>query len=104
MGNRDGRTRVLCHEAASAAGATCAPASLKLTAGLTADDGERHEVRVDANRGGPGNPLSAEEHAAKFRLNAGRVLDAHAVSAVSDAVLALPDRGAIGPVMDLVGG
>jgi 2-methylcitrate dehydratase PrpD len=68
------------------------------------DDGERHEVRVDANRGGPGNPLSAEEHAAKFRLNAGRVLDAHAVCAVSDAVLALPDRGAIGPVMDLVGG
>ncbi|MHA6616126.1 MmgE/PrpD family protein [Pseudonocardia sp. DLS-67] len=68
------------------------------------DDGARHEVRVDANRGGPGNPLSAEEHAAKFRLNAGRVLDAGAVTAVSDAVLALPERGAIGPVMDLVRG
>jgi 2-methylcitrate dehydratase PrpD len=68
------------------------------------DDGERHEVRVDANRGGPGNPLSSEEHAAKFRLNAGRVLDAGAVTAVSDAVLALPERGAIGPVMDLVRG
>jgi 2-methylcitrate dehydratase PrpD len=68
------------------------------------DDGERHEVRVDANRGGPGNPLSSEEHAAKFRLNAGRVLDAGAVTAVADAVLALPERGAIGPVMDLVRG
>jgi 2-methylcitrate dehydratase PrpD len=66
--------------------------------------GERHEVRIDANRGGPGNPLSAEEHAAKFRLNAGQVLDADAVTAVADAVLALPERGAIGPVMDLVRG
>jgi 2-methylcitrate dehydratase PrpD len=68
------------------------------------DGGERHEVRVDANRGGPGNPLSAEEHAAKFRLNAGRVLDAGTVTAIADAVLALPDRGAIGPVMDVVRG
>jgi 2-methylcitrate dehydratase PrpD len=67
-------------------------------------DGQRHEVRVDANRGGPGNPLSAEEHAAKFRLNAGRVLDPAAVDAVSEAVLAWPDRGGIAPVMDLVRG
>jgi hypothetical protein len=39
-----------------------------------------------------------------FRLNAGQVLDAAAVTAVADAVLALPERGAIGPVMDLVRG
>jgi 2-methylcitrate dehydratase PrpD len=67
-------------------------------------DGQHHEVRIDANRGGPGNPLSAEEHATKFRLNAGQVLDPDAVSAVSDAVLAWPDRGAIAPVLDLVRG
>jgi 2-methylcitrate dehydratase PrpD len=66
--------------------------------------GEHHEVRIDANRGGPGNPLSAEEHAAKFRLNAGPVLDPATVTAVADAVLALPEHGAIGPVMDLVRG
>ncbi|GAA0943186.1 MmgE/PrpD family protein [Pseudonocardia zijingensis] len=66
------------------------------------DDGERHEVRVDANRGGPGNPLTAAEHAAKFALNAGQVLDAGTVTAVSDAVLALPERGTVGGVMDLL--
>jgi 2-methylcitrate dehydratase PrpD len=66
------------------------------------DGGQRDEVRVDANRGGPGNPLSAQEHATKFRLNAGKVLDDDAVAAVAEAVLALPERGEIGPVMDRV--
>ncbi len=34
--------------------------------------GDLLEERVDVNRGGPGNPLSAEELATKFRLNASR--------------------------------
>lgn len=66
------------------------------------DDGTTHEVRVDANRGGPGNPLSADEHATKFRLNAGRVLAPDAVDAVSAAVLGWPERGSLEPVMDRV--
>ncbi|HEY3471690.1 MAG TPA: MmgE/PrpD family protein [Amycolatopsis sp.] len=37
-------------------------------------DGTELEERVDANRGGPQNPLSADELATKFRLNASRVL------------------------------
>lgn len=37
-------------------------------------DGSELEERVDANRGGPRNPLSADELATKFRLNASRVL------------------------------
>lgn len=32
-------------------------------------DGRRHEVRVDANRGGPGNPLTSDELTAKFLEN-----------------------------------
>jgi 2-methylcitrate dehydratase PrpD len=53
-------------------------------------DGARHEVRVDANRGGPANPLSSAELAEKFRLNAVRVLDDDTARAVSEAALALP--------------
>ncbi|MFI5612700.1 MmgE/PrpD family protein [Amycolatopsis sp. NPDC051903] len=37
-------------------------------------DGSELEERVDVNRGGPDNPLSAEELATKFRLNATRVV------------------------------
>ncbi|GAA3737699.1 MmgE/PrpD family protein [Salinactinospora qingdaonensis] len=35
-------------------------------------DGTRRTARVSANRGGPGNPLSDEELARKFRINAAR--------------------------------
>lgn len=54
-------------------------------------DGTRHEVRVDANRGGPANPLSSAELAEKFRLNAVRVLDDDTARSVADAALDLPD-------------
>ena len=54
-------------------------------------DGARHEVRVDANRGGPANPLSSAELAEKFRLNAIRVLDDDTARAVAAAGLALPE-------------
>ncbi|SDY46877.1 2-methylcitrate dehydratase PrpD [Geodermatophilus africanus] len=57
---------------------------------VTTRDGTRHEVRVDANRGGPQNPLSSAELAEKFRLNAARVLDADAAQAVATAALDLP--------------
>ena len=58
---------------------------------VTTTDGTRHEVRVDANRGGPANPLSSAELAEKFRLNAVRVLDDDTARTVADAGLALPE-------------
>jgi 2-methylcitrate dehydratase PrpD len=57
---------------------------------VTTRDGSRHEVRVDANRGGPDNPLSSSELAEKFRLNATRVLDEATARQVGADALALP--------------
>ncbi|GAA3749773.1 2-methylcitrate dehydratase PrpD [Spinactinospora alkalitolerans] len=55
----------------------------------TLHDGTRARVRVPANRGGPDNPLSTDELATKFRLNAARrTEDADALVAL---VRALPE-------------
>ena len=67
-------------------------------------DGTRQEVRVDTNRGGPQRPLSTDELATKVRLNASRVLDAEAASAVARAGLALPGAPDVSGLMDLVRG
>ena len=67
-------------------------------------DGARHEARVDVNRGGPGNPLTAEELAAKFAMNAQRALDDEARAQVAKEVLDLPARADVGAVMRLVRG
>lgn len=67
-------------------------------------DGTEHQARVDVNRGGPGNPLSSEELATKFTLNAEAFLDPAAARELSDAVLALPGAGGVGPVMGMVRG
>ncbi|WP_281690334.1 MmgE/PrpD family protein [Pseudonocardia thermophila] len=67
-------------------------------------DGTHHEARVPANRGGPQRPLSAAEHAAKFRMNAERVLDAETAAAVAAAVLDLPRGGELAGVLDAVAG
>ncbi|QRP47731.1 MmgE/PrpD family protein [Amycolatopsis sp. FDAARGOS 1241] len=48
-------------------------------------DGSEVEERVDVNRGGPDNPLAAEELATKFRLNATRVV----TSATADRITEL---------------
>lgn len=74
------------------------PAVLRVT--LT--DGSHREVRVDANRGGPDNPLSVEELATKFRTNASRALDDRRSSAVSAAAYALPQGESVAELMDLV--
>ena len=76
------------------------PAVLRVT---TRDD-ERHEVRVDANRGGPQNPLSSQELATKVRLNASRVLDDGAAAALADAGLALPGAQEVSSLMASVRG
>jgi 2-methylcitrate dehydratase PrpD len=50
-------------------------------------NGDRHEVRVMQNRGGPDRPLSDDELDRKFRENASRALDAGEVDRL-DALLA----------------
>lgn len=57
---------------------------------VTTRDGGRQEVRVDANRGGPQAPLSSEELAEKFRLNAARVLPQDTAARVAERTLGLP--------------
>ncbi|MDP5181224.1 MmgE/PrpD family protein [Blastococcus sp. BMG 814] len=67
-------------------------------------DGTRHEVRVDANRGGPANPLSSAEVAEKFRLNAIRLLDDGTAREVADAALDLPHAADVRTLMSGVRG
>lgn len=62
-------------------------------------DGRHYEARVDANRGGPENPLSSAELAEKFRLNAARLLDAEQANRIADLGLALPDAAGITELM-----
>ena len=52
-------------------------------------DGSVVEHRVRHNRGGPENPLSAEELGMKFRLNAGRSMSPVASAAIEDVVRSL---------------
>jgi 2-methylcitrate dehydratase PrpD len=61
-------------------------------------DGREEQVKVLANRGGPDNPLSRQELAEKFRLNAARTLGADAVARL-DGVLA--EMGDLDDVADL---
>lgn len=58
---------------------------------VTTRDGAVLEERVDANRGGPGNPLSAEELATKFRLNAARRVSPDQAERITDLVYGLAD-------------
>lgn len=53
---------------------------------VTTRQGAEFIERVMANRGGPDRPLSHEDLATKFRLNAKRVLDEDAVEEMEDAV------------------
>lgn len=62
--------------------------------------GDVHEVAVMVNRGGDGDPLTAEELATKFRDNASRVLGAGAVTAVEAAVAALSSGGTPGAALE----
>ena len=54
-------------------------------------DGSVVEHRVRHNRGGPENPLSAEELALKFRLNANLSMNLPAVTAIQEAVGSLEE-------------
>ena len=70
------------------------PTSSRRSCGSTLSDGTQREVRVDVNRGGPGNPLSADELAAEVPDQR----RAHASTRtrrreVADAAYALPSGG-----------
>jgi 2-methylcitrate dehydratase PrpD len=68
----------------------------------TLNDGRKHEVRVDVNRGGPGNPLSADELALKFRVNASHRLTEDAAARVAEATFDLPNAASTTELMSLV--
>ncbi|WP_019930225.1 MmgE/PrpD family protein [Nocardia sp. BMG111209] len=57
----------------------------------TLRDGRVLEERVDANRGGAANPLSAAELALKFRLNATRVVTAEVAERITELTYGLAD-------------
>ncbi|MFG1927208.1 MmgE/PrpD family protein [Cryptosporangium sp. NPDC048952] len=58
---------------------------------LTLDDGTELTEEVLVNRGGPGDPLSFDELATKFRDNAERALSADTVGQLADAIARLHD-------------
>ena len=60
----------------------------------TMNDGSEVEHRVTHNRGGPQNPLSDEELATKFRLNANRVLSDGEVKDIEKVARSLEDHSA----------
>jgi 2-methylcitrate dehydratase PrpD len=64
-------------------------------------DGSELTERVRFNRGGPDRPLSAEELATKFRLNAGRSLPDGQVTALERAVWLLDQADSIEALMDI---
>ncbi len=53
--------------------------------------GAELEERVDANRGGPDKPLSADELATKFRLNATRHVPESRAEQITDLAYGLGD-------------
>lgn len=68
----------------------------------TLRDGTRREVRIDVNRGGPGNPLSPDELALKFRINASHRLSEESAAKVAEAAYALPASASVSELMSLV--
>ena len=59
-------------------------------------------MRVDVNRGGPGNPLSADELAIKFRINTSHRLTEDAAARVAEATFDLPNAASTTELMSLV--
>jgi Uncharacterized protein involved in propionate catabolism len=69
---------------------------------VTLRDGTKREVRVDVNRGGPGNPLSADELALKFRINASHRLTEDAATRFAEATFDLLHAASTTKLMSLV--
>ena len=62
-------------------------------------DGHRHEVRVDANRGGPGNPLTSDELTAKFMANVAGHMTAAEGHDAAELTLGLAHGGDVGSLV-----
>jgi 2-methylcitrate dehydratase PrpD len=67
-------------------------------------DGSEIVERVMKNRGGSDRPMSRDELALKFRLNAGQVLSPDRVDRLVTAILALDSADSVDDVMELAGG
>ena len=69
---------------------------------ITMRDGRTLEVDLPHQRGGPENPMTADEVRGKYRENAGLALDEDAVEALEEAILALEEqddlRSALAPL------
>ncbi|WIX82619.1 MmgE/PrpD family protein [Amycolatopsis carbonis] len=65
-------------------------------------DGTEVEERVDVNRGGPDNPLSADELATKFRLNATRVVSAETADRITELTYGLAGLGDLSELTGLL--
>ena len=68
------------------------------------DDGSEMAERVMTNRGGPDRPLSRDELALKFRLNADQALSSEYVDGLEAAILTLDSSESVDEVMRLAGG
>ncbi|WP_194833050.1 MmgE/PrpD family protein [Nocardia sp. XZ_19_369] len=65
-------------------------------------DGSVRTERVESNRGGPGNPLSEDELATKFRLNTEHTLSADSADRISKVVFGLAEQRDLGELMSLL--
>ncbi len=64
-------------------------------------DGSEVSERISHNRGGPDWPLSPDELASKFRLNAAHEIPADQVEVLKDAIGALDDDPSVSKMMEL---
>jgi 2-methylcitrate dehydratase PrpD len=64
-------------------------------------DGSEIVERITSNRGGLDRPLSRDELALKFRLNASHTLDSNRVGRLESAILMLDTAESVDGVMEL---
>lgn len=91
----DPRRRALAEKVRVVPDARCTeqfPEAFSAVLRVRTRDGGSWEHRVDSSRGGPEHPLTADELATKFHLNAERVLHAEHVLDLEREVLALDRR------------
>lgn len=91
--------KVVCVEDAQASEAF--PNTLGAVLTVTTRSGTVLSHRVDSSRGGPGHPLTTDEHRMKFRLNAARALPTDAVARLEEAALMLADDVPVGRLLAL---
>ena len=88
--------RVHCH-----ADPLLEPPGFPAWAEVRTHDGRRFEARVPAQRGGPGNPMSAADHENKFRRNVEPALGAAGATQLLAALTAFWDEPSAGRLLDL---